>query len=506
MKTTSILAIHVISIAFLTLVGCSHTIPADTGKPQPPAQLGSSPPALPPVSAGMQQTHAPESTLPVSVTADLSPLVHIIQAALPERFTEEDHPLGYDYLWRFVREGEPQVQIQDGIVKYRATYRGEIEPLAARACRLDALYPVIEGTGRLSFKEQEQGVLVTLIDPKTTIDLKPESDSSCNMFKIPVKDQLAEILDRESLTRRLSQSVDQAAYTLPLDLVWERLQQPISVGQDNMHFCLYGQAHEFIVGSMKGSADQTTITSVTKQTPIALNQTPCPPFKTASPMKIHMDRSIVSTQDGQPYKILLTVPVPYTMLSQQLQQRLFHQEVKLPNILGDQLLIEQVTASNGNGRTLLAINTSGSVNGTLYYWGVPYLEQDGSVIALSEIEMAAESKTALDQIKPGYWKMVDLELKPRLQKAASIDLSSQMGTVRSALSAQHKNGWLQLDLLVAHQDAGQVISTQNALVTEVVLEGTASATAQLPIEQQLQGAQPQGSPPDEATSGFAIPY
>jgi hypothetical protein len=223
-------------------------------------------------------------------------------------------------------------------------------------------------------------------------------------------------------------------------------------------------------------------------------------------MKIHMDRSIVSTQDGQPYKILLTVPVPYTILSQQLQQRLFHQEVKLPNLLGDSLLIEQVTASDGNGRTLLAINTSGNVNGTVYYWSVPRLERDGNVISMSEIEMAAESKTALDQIKPGYWNMVDLELKPRLQKAASIDLSPQMGTVRSALSAQHKSGWLQLDLLVARQEAGQVISTQNALVTEVVLEGTASATGQLPIEQRLQGAQPEAIPTDEATSGLAIQH
>jgi hypothetical protein len=500
MKTTSMLVTHGICITILTLVGCSHTIPSDAGKPKPPSQVGSSPPAIPPVTEGMKQTRAPESTLPVSLTADLSPLLRVIQTALPERFTEENHPLGNDYMWRFVREGEPHVQIQDGIVKYRATYKGEIEAPAARACRLDPLYPVMEGTGQLSFKEQEQGLLITLIDPKTTIDLKPESDTSCNMFKIPVKDQLAEILDRDSLTRQFSHSVERAAYILPLGLAWERLQQPISVGQDNMQFCLYGQAQEFIVGSMKGSADRTTITSVTKQTPIALSQTACPPSTAASPMKVHLDRSIVSAQDGQPYRILLTVPVPYSVLTQQLQQRLFHQEVKLPNIWRDNLLIEQVTASNGNGRTLLAIHMSGNVNGTLYYWGVPRLEQEGNVLSMSDIEMAAESKAALDQRKPRYWKMVDLELKPRLQKAAMIDLSPQMGNVRSALSSQHKSGWLQLDLLVARQEAGRVMSTQDALVTEIVLEGTASATGQLPIEQRSQVAQPQDSPPDESTS------
>jgi len=121
---------------------------------------------------------------------------------------------------------------------------------------------------------------------------------------------------------------------------------------------------------------------------------------------------------------------------------------------------------------------------------------------MSDIEMATESKTALDQIKAGYWKMVDHELKPRLQKAAMIDLSPQMGTVRSALSAQHKSGWLQLNLLVARQEAGQVTSTQDALVTEVILEGTANATGQVPVEQALQGAQPEESPTDEETPEF----
>jgi hypothetical protein len=491
--------IMLIYVSILTLAGCSHTIPPAATKPQPPPQLGSPAPAVPPISAGVKQAEAPDSSLPVTVTADLSPLSRIIQAALPARLTEEDHPLGYDYIWRFVREGEPQVQIQDGIVKYRATYRGVIESPAARACRLDPLYPVIEGTGRLSFREQDKGLLVTLIDSRTTIDLKPESDSSCNMFKIPVKDQLAEILDRDTITQQIVQSVDRAAYTIPLSLVWERLQQPITVSQANTQFCLYGRAREFIVGSMKGPVQHTTIAGVAKQTPVALYQTPCGQSKEPTPMKVHMDRSIVGAEQGQPYKILLTVPVPYNILSQQLQQRLFHQAVKLPNMLGDNFLIEQVTASNANGQTLLAINTRGSVNGTLYYWGAPRLERDGNVIAISDLQMAAETKTALDKVKPGYWQMVDQELKARLKEAVTIDLSQQLGDVKSALSRQHKNGWLELDLLVAHQEPAQVMSTQNALVADVVLEGTASATGQLPIQQRTQQSQQRGTQAPQAT-------
>src|SRR5687767_4561981 len=112
-------------MTILVLAGCSHTIPA-TRAPQPPPQLGKTPPIIAPLSASGKQTQAPESMLPVTLTTDLTPVQRTIQAAVPERFTDEDHPLANDYRWRFVREGEPQVHIQDGLVKYQAVYRGEI--------------------------------------------------------------------------------------------------------------------------------------------------------------------------------------------------------------------------------------------------------------------------------------------------------------------------------------------------------------------------------------------
>ena len=40
-----------------------------------------------------------------------------------------------------------------------------------------------------------------------------------------------------------------------------------------------------------------------------------------------------------------------------------------------------------------------------------------------------------------------------------------------------------MDLLLAKQEAGQVMSTKDALVADVLLEGTASAVARLPVKQ-----------------------
>jgi hypothetical protein len=469
----------------LILIGCSHTIPA-TRAPQPPPQLGKTPPTIAPLSTSGKHAQATESMLPMTLTTDLTPVQRTIQAAVPKRFTDEDHPLANDYHWRFVREGEPQVQIQDGLVKYQAVYRGEIESTATRACRLDPLFTVLEGTGRLMLREQDQGLLVTMIDSRTTISLKPESDSKCNMFNIPVRDQLAELFEQEAINQQIGETVERAGHSIPIQLIWDRLQEPMVVGKANNQLCLYGKAQDFTIGSLKGSAQQTTITGVARQMPVALYQTPCRNPATTPPLKVRMDNTAVAAQDGRPYKILLSVPVPYAVLNQQLQDRLFHKELKLPTTFGSTLAIERAVASDVDGRSLLSVDISEGLNGTLYYWGTPRLEQEGNVITIPDLQMANETKMALDKVKSGYWQMVDAELQPRLRHAATIDLTQRIGNMKSALSGQHQSGGLAVDMLMGYQEAGQVTSTKDALVADVLLQGTASATTRLPIEQQAQ--------------------
>jgi hypothetical protein len=199
-----------------------------------------------------------------------------------------------------------------------------------------------------------------------------------------------------------------------------------------------------------------------------------------------MDNTAIAVEEGQPYKILLSVPVPYAMLSQQLQDRLFHHEAKLPTTFSDTMMIERAVASDVNGRSLFSVETSGAVRGTLYYWGTPRLEQEGTVITIPDLQMADETKMALDQIKEGFWQIVDAELRPRVQQAATIELAQQIGNMKSALTGQHKLGGVALELFMTRQEAAQVSSTRDALVADVVLEGTASATGRVPLTQQAQ--------------------
>ncbi|HKO29688.1 MAG TPA: DUF4403 family protein [Nitrospiraceae bacterium] len=475
----------------LMLTGCSHTIPTSDRVPQPPPQIGKAPPVIAPLNASGKQAQAPESILPVTLTTDLTPVQRTIEAAVPERITDTDQPvtnlLANDYRWQFVREGAPEVLIQDGLVKYQAVYRGEIESRAARACRLDPLFPVLEGTGRLMLREQDQGLLLMMSDSRISINLKPESDSKCNMFNSAVNDQLAELFRQEVINQEIGQALERAGYSIPIQLVWDRLQKPMVVGQASSQLCLYGKAQEFTVGSFKGTARQTTIVGLARETPIALYQTPCQESVTSPPLNVHMDNTSVAVQEGQPYKILLSVPVPYAVLTQQLQDKLFHQELKLLTTFNNTLTIERAVASDVNGRSLLSVETSGAVSGTLYYWGTPRLDSEGNVITIPDLQMANETKIALDEVKAGYWQTVDDELGPRLRQASMIELARRIGNMKSALSGQHKSGGLVMDLLMGRQEGGQVSSTKDALVADVLLEGTASAIGRLPIKQQAEG-------------------
>ena len=71
------------------------------------------------------------------------------------------------------------------------------------------------------------------------------------------------------------------------------------------------------------------------------------------------------------------------------------------------------------------METSGAVRGILYYWGTPRLEHEGNAITIPDLQMANETKMALDEMMDGYWHVVDEELGPRL---------------KNALSGQHKAG------------------------------------------------------------------
>ncbi|MEO7863352.1 MAG: DUF4403 family protein [Nitrospirales bacterium] len=458
----------------LVAVACSHTIPPYTAKSVPPKQF--TPPT--PGAIEVPVVQLPDSSLPVTLVLNLTPLEQTLQASMPEHFSEAFHPLRNDYRWDFVREAEPQVTIQDGLVTIHSTYRGDIEAKTElRGCRLDPIYPILHTTGQLEMGQEGGALVLSLKSPQMAIDLKPESESKCNMFNIPVKDQLAELLNTPMVVENMKRAVDEAGFQIPLEQVWTLLQAPVAVNvvKFNTQACIYGKPTEMAIGTLKGNVQRTTIPIVVNETPTATFENSCGK-PTTEAMKITSGAALL---EGKPYKVLASVSVPYSEVNQGLQERLVHQPMKDGNV---DMVIDKATASDSAGKVLLTINTTGDLNGTIYYWGTPRLEGDGSALTMSDLQMASESKTMLDDIKVGYWQIVDQQLRDKLQAATRVDLSERIAKMKSAITGTHPSGDVTREMTIAHQQPQRAYSIPGALVADILLEGTASLTAPVTME------------------------
>jgi hypothetical protein len=194
------------------------------------------------------------------------------------------------------------------------------------------------------------------------------------------------------------------------------------------------------------------------------------------PMKITSGEALL---EGRPYKVLASVSVPYSEVNQGLQERLGHQRLKVGN---EEVVIEQATASDSSGKVLLTLRTAEDLNGTIYYWGTPLLEGEGSVLTMSDLQMASESKTMLDNIKVGYWQTVDQSLRDKLPAATRVDLSDRIAKMKSAITGTHPSGDVTREMTIAQQQPQRAYSIPGALVADILLEGTASVTAPLAME------------------------
>jgi hypothetical protein len=472
---------HIAKGAWLPCVflaaACSHTIPQYTAKPVPPPQYNA--PAAAAVNTPVSQL--PDAALPMTLVVDLTPLEQTLRTTMPERFSDADHPLRNDYRWDFVRDGEPQVSIEDGLVTIHTAYTGDIEARTmSRGCRLDPVYPVLDTTGQLELRQDGDALVLSLRNPQTTIDLKTESESKCNMFNIPVKDQMAELLNRGTLVENVRRAVDEGGFKIPLQQVWTRLQTPVAVTVANINSqaCLYGKPAEMAIGTLKGTGRRTTIPIVVKETPTAMFENSCRKPSDHS-MKVTSGSALL---EGQPYNILATVGVPYTVLNQTLQEKMFHQQLTFGGFMKDNLVIDKATASDSAGRVLFGIQTAGDLNGTIYYWGTPHVEGAGSVMTFPDLQMAGESKKMLDDVKVGYWQLVDRQLRDKLQAAARVDLSDRIAKMKTAITGRHKSGEMTMDMAMGRQQAQRAYSTPGALVADILFEGTASASAPVAME------------------------
>ena len=407
----------------LITAGCSENkIPKSYQKPTPPP-LVSETPSFDPLKQPMSQPV--ESKLPFIITTDLTPLQQAIKAPCRKQITNAKHRTPGDGRFDFVRDGEPQVSIQDGLVAIRANYRGDNQTSAmTQACRPDQYRSVLNGTGQLKMTPVDDLLAFNFDPSQVTLDATSPIDSACNPSSLPAKEQLPEAFELAAIQQDLAEAVSPETFSIPINRLWQDLNKPVSVPVSalNAHLCLYGQSSELSMGRPQGTMQQTTIHGIARQLPTAAYESQCRTPE-ITPMKVASGQDQTGqTSEQRPYKVLGSIPISYAVLNQELQNRLFHKSITLDSAR-DPAMIERINASDANGRVLIAVETSGGLDGTVYYWGTPQFQERGKTVRIPDLQMANESKRALDSMQMGYWQVVDRQLRDRLRDAATIDLT-----------------------------------------------------------------------------------
>ena len=252
-----------------------NKIPKSYTKPTPPP-LVSQTPTFDPLKQPVSQPV--ESKLPFIHTTDLTPLQQAIKAAVPDQITNAKHRMPGDSRFDFVRDGEPQVSIQDGLVTIRANYRGDNQTSAlTQACRPDLYRAVLNGTGQLNMTQMDDMLAFNFDPSQVTLDATSPIDSACNPSYLPVEEQLPQAFELVAIQQDLAEAVSPETFSIPVNRLWQDLNKPVSVPVSalNTHLCLYGQSSELTLGRPRGTMQHTTIHGLARQLPTAVYESQC---------------------------------------------------------------------------------------------------------------------------------------------------------------------------------------------------------------------------------------
>ncbi len=341
---------------------CSHTVepyrPDVSTSPATPIKLAPRPTDRTATATAPPLAKPVESTLPITLAGDLTPLQDAVSAAVPESFDETRSPMAREFRWTFQRQGAPQVFVQNGQLMVHAEYRGDVElkSSTARACRLDPVYPTLDWNARLTTKQEGPNLVIRPEAPETSLGLKPDSDDKCNMFAGPLREQLPELINPKEVQEQIAQAVTKAAVVIPIHDVWDQLHGPYVAPLTSVTaLCIYPDPSEITLGPVEGTLQQAMLKGVAKVDAHALITQPCERPR-SEPDKITTGQPAVPI--GRSFILTAMLPVSYQVLSQRLQETLFHTEAALPErgVFGEhKLRIEKASAADAGGKVLMTI-------------------------------------------------------------------------------------------------------------------------------------------------------
>jgi len=458
---------------------CTHRIPKHQISVVPLTQ-----PSIPP--------HP--STIPVTFAMDLSPLIAEINRVIPGEMRDKGTPYQDAFGWVMTRKAT-SYGIDNGRFVISADFDGYVEGKGSwlgikfRPCKLEPF--LINAT--LSFEPSVSQAGSDYYLEATNVDVKvrqrPGSDRKCTIFNIDVGGPIGNLLNSQGIKSAIESAVTGKKFRLPFAESWKRLSGPFSVTlSPSVAACIYPTPTELAIGRVGGTVAAASITMQLAAMPGVLIAKACTPAS-IQPIRISSRASVQKN-----FSVAISVAVEYRLFDALLNEKLGNESILLGR---KQLNIAKIETANADGRTLVAIDVTGYIDGRIYFWGTPTLNGRGDEISFPDLELALESRNLLSAIK-GAIAGLSSKFRDRLRTEARIGLNNTklfpsgnpLEVARKKISNNYDAGGLTLSLdlqrVVVSGVASQSVSSDGAGGTRVPifvvtgdLEGTAMARGKI---------------------------
>jgi len=429
--------------------------------------------------------------------ADLRPLESAVTSNVPPVVAQQRVPGGcLNPCYRFDRQSATLL-LQSGKFLLKGGYRGFVDakpdPLLGILnveCRLDPILLAAAVTARPQIKKEGQDWFIAATDTHLSLERQPGSDTHCvvgNIFDAsgPIDQKLAD------LRSGLADTIAAKKFPLPIKDLDARLLGPVELPLSNdEHLCLYPRVTGITIGQLSGlpkrcvgrpfcnaqailgeeeSLQSVTIPFLFAAAPTLLVSKSVCPAGGPAPGLVQLN----SEPQPAPFRILASSAIEYTALSDLAFQQIKQTQGRR-GPLGRHFRPTTVQIGDASGNVFAQVEITGSLNGTVFFWGKPTLSSDHKTAFLDDFHLAAESKTVLagvDVRLPDV--IVNLFQKP-LEQALTINVDSAVGSLTSVgqRGMPFQGGVLRLgnfDITVV-----DVRSTRSDLQIDAVLSGTAT--------------------------------
>lgn len=187
---------------------------------------------------------------------------------------------------------------------------------------------------------------------------------------------------------------------------------------------------------------------------------------------------------GDDFRLLVAVAVPARDLEARLR----------PQLVGKRLgggatavTVTGLQVGDASGRLLLKLDVIGAFTGAVFLWGTPEVRPEGSaqVLRVPDLKLAAESQSAIENLKLSLAQLWEGDLAARLREQLVLDVTKQLTDARQQLSgtlALQGASWQQ----VASTLGGRGLSL-SANITQVVPQAVISQPGVLVMHTLLVG-------------------